>query len=181
MKTTRIGVASQLAGIVGGVARLAGVAARDLLEFLPDPLALQPRQMIDEEHAVQMVDFMLHGAGEEFFAADVEEFAFDVLRADDGFVGAFDLFAEAGDGQAAFLADLRAFELDDLRVDQDEPIVGIRGKRLAVGAGYCRLSENTAAAGHDDSSRCRQSRRRKGRGKAPRKEVNHTSLSSPCS
>lgn len=81
--------------------------------------------MVQKENAVQVVDFVLEGAGEEFFAGDFKGVAFDILGLDGDVGGAADIFAEAGDGQAALFADLLALLLGNLGVDQDEAGGGV--------------------------------------------------------
>ena len=42
-----------------------GAQARGLGEFLHHAVALQPREVIDEQHAVEMVDLVLEADGEQ--------------------------------------------------------------------------------------------------------------------
>ena len=65
-----------------------------------------------------MVDLVLHGAGEEFFAFGFEPVAIDVLCSDFNPCRAFHLFADLGEAQAAFFFELAAAAVDDLGVDE---------------------------------------------------------------
>jgi hypothetical protein len=53
-----------------------------LLDFAFDQVALQHAQMLDKENAVEVIDFMAEGTGQEVFSTDFKGFAFGVLRSD---------------------------------------------------------------------------------------------------
>ena len=74
-----------------------------------------------------MVQLMLHGAGQQLFAAGLEPLALDVLGAQADLHRALDVLAESGNRQAAFLAHLAAVLFDDFGVDQHHS----RGRILA--------------------------------------------------
>ncbi len=76
--------------------------------------------MLEEEDAVEVIDFVAEGAGEEIFAADFERFTFGVLGFDRDELRADDVAAEAGDGEAAFFFAFFSFEVDDLGIDHDD-------------------------------------------------------------
>lgn len=76
--------------------------------------------MADEELSVQVVDFMLHCARQKVFTGNFKPLARRVLGPDLADFGALDVFAEAGDREAAFLADLLAFHMDDARIDEND-------------------------------------------------------------
>ncbi len=85
--------------------------------FAFDDFALQRAQVRQEEDAVQVVDFVLHGARHQIFAAHFENLAFDVMGPHCDSLVTPDIFAKSGDTKAALLAGLLAFPEDDLRVD----------------------------------------------------------------
>ena len=86
-----------------------------LLDLADDEIALQAAQAVDEENAVEMIDLVLHGAGQQLFAFDLNGISVYVLRANLDPCGAADLLANLGQAQAAFFLDLLALALDDLR------------------------------------------------------------------
>ena len=73
---------------------------------------------------MEVVDFVEHGAGQEFCTLYFEEFAFDVLGADFDPGVALDLFANVGEGEAAFFFGLLAAAVDDFGIDEDEAVFG---------------------------------------------------------
>src|SRR5579859_7113239 len=54
----------------------------EFLDFALDEVALEHAQMLDEKNAIEVIDFVTEGAGQQIFAADFEEFALGVLRFD---------------------------------------------------------------------------------------------------
>src|ERR1700687_5465785 len=81
--------------------------------------------MLDEENAVEMIDFMAEGAGEEVFAADFKGFALGVLRPDSYKLRAQDVAAEAGNGEAAFFFALFTFGVNNFGVGKNDFSFGI--------------------------------------------------------
>src|SRR6266404_4754068 len=81
--------------------------------------------MLDEEDAVEVIDFMAEGASQEIFAADFESFAFGVLRFYSDKLGAQDVAAETWNGEAAFLFALFAFSVNDLGIGEYDFCFGI--------------------------------------------------------
>src|SRR5690606_18520969 len=123
-------------GSAGPVAPLAGgrmLAARQesrlpsgrtfllfrLGESAHHPIALEPRDVVDEQHPVQMIDFMLNAGSQQPGAVHLPFRPVAVEKADAAFGGTFDLFVVLRNGQASLLVD-RAFPggPDDLRVDE---------------------------------------------------------------
>src|SRR4029077_11207272 len=92
----------------------------ELFDFALDQVALQHAQVLDEENAVEMVDFMAERAGEEVLAADFKGFTLGVLRFDRDELRAQDVAAEAWNGEAAFFFALFPFGMDDFRVGQND-------------------------------------------------------------
>lgn len=81
--------------------------------------------MADVKFAVEVVCFVLKGAGQKFFASFFEDISFSVLGADgDGF-RARHVFAKVGDAEAAFALGMFTGGVDDFRVDEDKLGVGI--------------------------------------------------------
>ena len=92
----------------------------ELLDFALDQVALQHAQMLDEENAVEVIDFMAEGAGQEVFSTDFKGFALGVLRFDGYKLWAEDVPAETGDGEAAFFFALFAFRVNNFRVGEND-------------------------------------------------------------
>ena len=91
-----------------------------LFDFALDQIALERAQMVDEKNSVQVIDLVQQGAREQIFAGDFEGFAFDVLGAHGGFLGAAHRLAKTGDAEAALLAGLLAFLRDDFGIDEND-------------------------------------------------------------
>src|SRR5580658_2342845 len=88
-------------------------------------VAFQRAHAKDEQHAVNVVDLMLHAAREQLFAVLLEPFAVLVLGANPHLGGAHDLLANVGEAEAAlFLVEL-ALAVNDLRIDENELLRGV--------------------------------------------------------
>src|SRR5580692_925935 len=88
----------------------------ELLDFAFDEVALQHPEMLDEEDAVEVVNFVAEGASEKILAANFEGLAFGILRFYRDELRANDVTAEAGNREAAlFLADF-AFGMDNFGI-----------------------------------------------------------------
>ena len=75
--------------------------------------------MVNEEDAVEVVDFVLKSAGEAAGGLDADFGAVNELGLDSDFVGAGDKAIDEGDGEAAFVVlDSAAVGLDNLWVDE---------------------------------------------------------------
>src|SRR6266849_6493183 len=111
--------------LVGGSASSPLALLLELFDFAPDQVALQHAEMLDEENAVEVVDFMAEGAGEEVFATDFKKFALGVLRLDSDKLRAQDVATEAGNRKATFFFALFTFGMDDFRVGQNDFRFGI--------------------------------------------------------
>src|SRR5712675_3051463 len=81
--------------------------------------------MLDEEDAVQVIDFVAEGASQEIFAADFEGFSFGVLRSYGDKLRAQDVAAETWDGEAAFFFALFAFGVNDFGIGEHDFCFGI--------------------------------------------------------
>src|SRR5271156_5662696 len=100
-----------------GVLPLAGFF--QLADFAFDEVALQHAQMRDEEDAVEVVNLVAEGAGEQAFAAAFERSARRILRANGDVLGALDVTAESGQREAAFFFALLAFGINNFGIDED--------------------------------------------------------------
>src|SRR6266446_3897129 len=76
--------------------------------------------MLDEENAVEVIDFMAERAGQEVFAADFEGFALGVLGLDGNKLRAQDVAPKAGNREAAFFLALFAFGMNDFRIGEND-------------------------------------------------------------
>src|SRR3984957_8334123 len=107
---------------------LAFLLLRLLDEFLDHPVALQLGNMVDEQHAVRVVDFMLQGGRHKPLRLNFlwRSVAIEIAGADAR--RPLDLFVIFGDRQAAFLVNrLLLRRPDDLRIDKK-----LRLRRLAL-------------------------------------------------
>ncbi len=86
-----------------------------LVDLFLDQGALQAGQAVHDQHAVEVIDFVLQHPGLQAveFGAQVAAVEQDALQQNAGV--ALDGQRIAGNRQAAFLADLIAFGFDDLR------------------------------------------------------------------
>lgn len=88
---------------------------------------------VDEEGAVEVVDFVLDAAGEEFVAEEGVGLGVEVLVGDFDGVGAGDVAADVGEGEAAFLDDVVVgFEDGDFGVDENEGHEEVEGEGAVV-------------------------------------------------
>ena len=71
--------------------------------------------MVDEQNAVQVIDLMLDGAGQQVLTGDLELFAFYFLSAHRDLFRAAHWLAETGNAEAAFFSGLLAFLRRSLR------------------------------------------------------------------
>src|SRR5690349_2701036 len=99
-KTRRKSAASAAAQARRGGGKV-GVALLDRLELLLQALAAQDAQAVDEQHAVQVIDFVLHGAGEQSLAIELDALALLVQCFDIELGVALEAVVDAGDRQAA--------------------------------------------------------------------------------
>src|SRR5437868_983837 len=86
--------------------RKSSSGARELLrlgKLLDDPVALELREIIDEQHAVQMVDLVLNAGGENAGAVHFLGFAGAIEKPDFYFLRATHHVEEFRNRQAAFL------------------------------------------------------------------------------
>src|SRR5918992_4828402 len=89
-----------------------------LAPLLEGPLAVAPGQPLDEQHPVQVVDLVLHAAGQQPFPGHLQRLAAHVLGGHGDGHGPLADVVEAGERQAALLALLLALPAGDDRVDQ---------------------------------------------------------------
>src|SRR5271169_273492 len=98
----------------------------DLDEFLDHPIALQLREIVYEQHAVEMVDLMLQHGRKQVFG---EHFLMRAIAVDVAHANArwpLDLPVIFGDGEAALLVRPALVRgPDDLRIDEIERSLGL--------------------------------------------------------
>src|ERR687898_3525441 len=106
-----------------------------LAPLLEGPLAVAPGQPLDEQHPVQVVDLMLHAAGQHPLAVHSQRLAAHVDGLDADLHGPLAGVVDAGEGQAALLAVLLALPAGDDRVDQqpERVLAGLLVGRDVVG------------------------------------------------
>src|SRR5262245_8245922 len=91
---------------------------RRLGEFLDDAVALELGQVIDEQHAVEVVDLVLQAGGEQPVRLDLMRLAVEIREANLHERRPLDLLVQFGNRQAAFLVDVELLRApDDLRID----------------------------------------------------------------
>src|SRR5690606_22644301 len=96
-----------------------------LLELLANALLLEPRQMIDEDLAVEVVDLMLDAGREQTGRLELERAAVAVERAHAHAPRAHDRLEDARHRQASFLHDLLAVGLDDLGIHEHLELIAL--------------------------------------------------------
>ncbi len=94
----------------------------ELLDAAEDEVALEAAEAVNEEDAVEVVDLMEHGAGQQFRTFYFKYFPFDVLRTDFNPCITLDFLVDIRKAEAAFLFELLTAAIDDLGVDKDELI-----------------------------------------------------------
>src|SRR5215469_7723461 len=117
-----------LAGGWGAIAPSGGdrrLETLGLAELAQDDAALQRRDVIDEQHAVEMIDFVLDAGGEQVFGLELADFVLRVEIADTDRRRPFDVGILLGQRQTALAAhdffvrfpdNFRVGELDRLRL-----------------------------------------------------------------
>src|SRR5689334_13494412 len=89
-------------------------------EFLDHALAFEPRDVIDEQHAVEMIDLMLQAGGKEPARLHLLLSALKVEILDPHLRRPLDLLVELRDREAAFLVDRLLLRFpQDFRIDED--------------------------------------------------------------
>ncbi|OMP13744.1 class I and II aminotransferase [Corchorus olitorius] len=98
-----------------------GLVALLLFELLLDAIALERRQVVDEQLAVEVIDLVLDAHRQQAVAFQLEGLAVAIQGLDPDPLGTADLFVEAGNRQAAFLV-LAQFlgERLGLGIDEDQ-------------------------------------------------------------
>src|SRR5690242_10635896 len=81
--------------------------------------------MLQEEDAVEVVDFMAEGTGKEILAANFENLAFGILSFDGHKLRADDIAAESGNGEATFLFAIFAFGMNDFGIGENNLGLGV--------------------------------------------------------
>src|SRR5262249_54078711 len=118
-KTMRNGMAS-VATRLGRGGREVGVALLDRLQLLLQALAAQDAQAIDEQHSVQVIHFVLHGAREEAFAGERDCLALLAHGAHVHLGRALEPVVHAGDGEATLVVVLAAGGVLVLGIDEGD-------------------------------------------------------------
>ena len=107
----------------GRPGRSAGALAAFFFEFSPDALALEPRQVIDEQLAGQMIHLVLQAYRRQTLQLTLEWLAVRILGAHLHARRALDLLEYVGHRQAAFFRHLDAVACHNLGVDVDLRLV----------------------------------------------------------
>src|SRR5579859_1527583 len=94
-------------------------------DFALDEVALEHAEMLDEENAVEVVDFMAEGAGEQIFAADLEGLALGVLRFYGDELRSNDVATKPGNREAAFFLAFFTFSVNDFGIGENDFRLGI--------------------------------------------------------
>src|ERR1700677_1712419 len=102
-------------------------------------IALKRTDAEDEEYPVQMVDFMLKGAGQEVIRVALKPVAAHILGPYFDLRGASNLLPNIGKAETAFLLVYLSFARHDLRIDQDNFVC--RGF-LEAEIDYCQTFRN---------------------------------------
>src|SRR5690606_28746103 len=82
------------------------------------PLALQRRQVIDEQPALEVIHLVLDALREQALRVELERLAVAVERPDLDSLGSLDVLVEPGNGQTALLVGLAAVGGQDFRIDE---------------------------------------------------------------
>ena len=91
-----------------------------LFAFFLVEISLQRGEMIDEQHAVEVVDLILENHGEPIFGDQMTDGSVLGLVIDGTLFIALQLRGEFRYAQTAFLIQLGAFVVDNFRVDQSQ-------------------------------------------------------------
>lgn len=91
-------------------------------------------EAVDEEDAVEVVDFVLESAGEESVGFDGLGFAVEGFDGDGDVVGAADFVAQARDAEAAFVVEIFVFTEAEFGVEEDDGHGVCEGAIFAVDA-----------------------------------------------
>src|SRR5690606_30431539 len=94
-----------------------------LFELLTDASALEVGEIVDEELAVQMIDFVLNTDSKQPVGIELNRLAFAIERTDANPLGAPDLVVYPRHRQAPLLHLLDAFSREDFRIDQHERLI----------------------------------------------------------
>src|SRR4051812_23536844 len=90
-----------------------------LRKFLDHAVALQLRQIVDEQHAIEVVDLVLDAGGEQPVGVLLVHLAVEIGKAEADLRRALDLFIIFGDREAAFLVNRQFLRRgDDFRIDE---------------------------------------------------------------
>src|SRR5271155_5692917 len=80
-------------------------------------VAFERADAADVELAVQMIGFVLEGAGEKFLADCFKNFSMHILGADSDFESALHVLPKIGNAQAALALRVVALSVNDLGID----------------------------------------------------------------
>jgi hypothetical protein len=96
-----------------------------LADFALDQVALEGADVADIELAVEMIGFVLKGAGQQILASLFEKLPVQVLGSDGDYFGAIHILAEVGNAEASFALRVAAFLVNDLGIHEDDLRVGV--------------------------------------------------------
>src|SRR5580658_5769009 len=91
-----------------------------LANFALDQVALERADVADVELAVEVIGFMLEGAGQQIVADFLEDLSSQILGADGNHLGARHVFTEIRDTETAFALGVAALLVNDFGIDEDE-------------------------------------------------------------
>src|SRR5271170_4815753 len=91
-----------------------------LANFALDQVALERADVADVELAVEVIGFVLEGAGQQVVADPLEDLTGQILGADGNHLRARHVFPEIGDAETAFTLGVAAFFVNDFGIDEDQ-------------------------------------------------------------
>lgn len=92
-------------------------------QFLPNTVLFEAREPLNEDPALEMIDFMLNTHRQQILGIERECFALDILRAHRHRFGAFHLLINARHRKAALLVNREAVAMGDFWIDQYKPLI----------------------------------------------------------
>src|SRR5271154_2649358 len=98
-------------------------------DFPFDKVALQHAEMLNKQHAIEMIDLMAESPRQQSFAAHFEFLAGSILRAHRHILRSHHVAAEARNREAAFFLALLAFHMNDVRIRANQFGLGILAQR----------------------------------------------------
>src|SRR5580658_1023312 len=91
-----------------------------LANFALDQVALERADVADVELAVEVVGFVLEGAGQQVVANLLEDLPRQILGSDRDHLGARHILTEIGDAETAFTLGVAAFLVNDFGINENQ-------------------------------------------------------------